>query len=67
MSCAVALVLIVLAAATASAQTRAAAAPTAADLSATLETASRIVGPSVVQIFATSYTAGDGLLPAAGI
>jgi serine protease Do len=56
--------LLVLAAAPASAQPRAAAtAPTAADLSAVLETTARLVGPSVVQIFSTSYAAGDGLLP----
>ena len=65
-SCAAAVVLIVLAAPTASAQTRAAAAPTAADLSTALETAARTVGPSVVQIFSTSYTAGDGLLARSG-
>jgi serine protease Do len=66
LSCAVVSVLVVLAAAPAPAQTRTAPAPTAADLSATLEATSRSVGPSVVQIFATSYAAGDGLLPRSG-
>jgi serine protease Do len=45
------------------AQTRAPAAPTAADLSAALESAARLVAPSVVQIFTTSYTPGEGLVP----
>jgi serine protease Do len=45
------------------AQTRAAAAPTVADLSSSLESAARMVGPSVVQIFTTSYTPGEGLVP----
>jgi serine protease Do len=62
------LVVLTAAAVSVSAQTRAAAAPaaTSADLSTALETAARVVGPSVVQIFSTSYTAGDGLLPRSG-
>jgi serine protease Do len=66
LSCAVALVLVVSIAASAAAQTRTASAPSAADLSALLESTSRSVSPSVVQIFATSYTAGDGLVPKSG-
>ena len=63
MSRAVAFVLVSLTAASGFAQTRAAAAPTAADLSSTLESTARLVGPSVVQIFTTSYAAADGLVP----
>jgi serine protease Do len=65
-ACVVASMLVVLAAAPAPAQPRTASAPTAADLSTALETTARVVGPSVVQIFSTSYTAGDGLLPRTG-
>jgi serine protease Do len=44
------------------AQTRAAAPATAGDLSSTLEATARLVGPSVVQIFTTSYAPGEGLV-----
>jgi serine protease Do len=66
LSCGVALVLVVSITTIAPAQTRTAGAPSAADLSALLESTSRSVSPSVVQIFATSYTAGDGLVPRSG-
>jgi serine protease Do len=54
---------LVLAPASARAQSAARAASTVADLSATLESAARLVGPSVVEIFTTSYAAGDGVVP----
>ena len=41
-------------------QTRAPVVPAAADLSASFEATARIVVPSVVQIFTTSYEVGDG-------
>lgn len=47
-------------AALAQAQTREAA--TAADLSRSLEATARMVGPSVVQIFTTSFTPGEGVV-----
>src|ERR1700754_1122993 len=43
--------------------TRDAAAQTVADLSSTLEATSRLVGPSVVEIFTTSYKPGSGVVP----
>jgi serine protease Do len=61
-SLALALVLSIgLAVAPASAQT--ARAVTANDVSSSLEATARVAGPAVVQIFATSYAAGDGLVP----
>ena len=66
LSCAVALGLVVSITTIAPAQTRTASAPSAADLSALLESTARSVSPSVVQIFSTSYTAGDGLVPKTG-
>ena len=42
---------------------RAAATTTAADLSSSLEATARLAAPAVVQIFTTSYTAGDGIVP----
>jgi serine protease Do len=66
LSCAAAIVLVMSSTTIAPAQTRTADAPTAADLSASLESTSRTVSPSVVQIFATSYSAGDGLVPKSG-
>ena len=65
-ACVVASMLLFLATAPAAAQPRTASAPTVADLSSALETAARVVGPAVVQIFSTSYAAGDGLLPRTG-
>ena len=38
-------------------------AATAADLSSSLEATTALVGPAVVEIFTTSYTPGDGLVP----
>ena len=67
LSCAVAALLVPLGATPVLAQTRnAAVAQSAPELSSTLETTARNVSPSVVQIFATSYTAGDGLVPRSG-
>jgi len=67
LSCAVAALLVPLGATLGSAQTRTAAvAQSAPELSSALETTARNVSPSVVQIFATSYTAGDGLVPRTG-
>ena len=45
------------------ARPRAAAPPTAADLSGVLQTIARTAAPAVVQIFTTSYSAGDGVVP----
>jgi serine protease Do len=47
----------------ASGQTAAAVAAARPDLSADLEATTRLVTPAVVEIFATSYTAGAGLVP----
>ena len=47
----------------AAAQTRSRAVNTAAELSASLEATTRLVSPAVVEIFATSYEARDGLVP----
>jgi serine protease Do len=47
----------------AAAQTRSRAVNTAAELSGSLEATTRLVSPSVVEIFATSYAARDGLVP----
>jgi serine protease Do len=52
----------VLSPAAAVAQTAARAAAVA-DLSGALENATRLVAPSVVEIFSTSYAAGDGVVP----
>jgi serine protease Do len=54
------LTLVLCAPAAGQAQTRTAA--TAADLSGTLETATRLTMPSVVQIFTTAYAPGEGLV-----
>jgi len=59
---AVAIVGLTLAASPASAQTARVAA-TAADLSAAIEATARLVAPAVVEIFTTSYAAGDGVVP----
>jgi serine protease Do len=59
----VALVSLVLQAAPASGQTPSRALNAAADLSSSLEDAARLVTPAVVEIFTTSYTPGDGLVP----
>jgi serine protease Do len=40
-----------------------AAAPSAADLNSALQTTARMTAPAVVQIFTTSYSAGDGIVP----
>jgi serine protease Do len=53
---------LVIAATTANGQTRAAPTSAGAELSRLLETTARLVNPSVVEIFATSYTTGDGLV-----
>ena len=45
------------------ARPRAAAPPSAADLSGILQTIARMAAPAVVQIFTTSYSAGDGVVP----
>ena len=50
----------VLAALPAAGQTRTA---VSSDLSTTLEETTRVVGPTVVEIFATSYVPGEGLVP----
>jgi serine protease Do len=49
--------------AAAQSQPPARAAATMADLSATLEMAAKVVGPSVVEIFTTSYSVADGMVP----
>jgi len=62
-----AIVSLLLAAATASAQPRPRLpATTAADLSSSLEATTRQVSPAVVEIFATSYPAREGLVPRTG-
>jgi serine protease Do len=48
---------------TAIGQTQARPTTSAADLSGALETTARLASPAVVQIFTTSYTPGDGLIP----
>ncbi|PWT81382.1 MAG: peptidase S1 [Blastocatellia bacterium] len=53
---------LVLSASPASAQTSARTDTRAADLSSSLESAARLVGPAVVEIFATSYKTGAGLV-----
>ena len=45
------------------AQTQPSAIPTAADLSRSLEATARTVGPSVVEIFTTTFAPGEGLVP----
>ena len=60
---AIGFIAVLLSASTALAQTRASAAIRATDLSDALETTARMAGPAVVQIFATSYRVGDGLVP----
>jgi serine protease Do len=45
------------------AQTQARGTPTAAEVSSSLEATARLVGPAVVEIFATSFTPGAGLVP----
>jgi serine protease Do len=59
---AVASVALVVTATMADGQTRATPTSAGAELSRLLETTARLVNPSVVEIFATSYTTGDGLV-----
>jgi serine protease Do len=54
---------LVLSVSAAPAQIPARAATTAADLSSSIETTARLVSPAVVQIFTTSFTPGEGLVP----
>ena len=61
-SVAVAVLCLLLTGSPASGQARAAVAATP-ELSASLESATALVGPSIVQIFATGYAAGNGVLP----
>ncbi len=61
-SAAAAVLCLLLTGAPANGQARAAVAATP-DLSASLESATALVGPSVVQIFATGYAAGNGVVP----
>ncbi|HZM96404.1 MAG TPA: trypsin-like peptidase domain-containing protein [Vicinamibacterales bacterium] len=60
---AIGFIAVLLSASTALAQTRTSAAMRATDLSETFETTARVAGPAVVQIFATSYRVGNGLVP----
>src|SRR5437016_2837561 len=55
-------VILALGASSAPAQTRARPNVTASDLSESLESTARLVGPSVVQIFTTAYKPGEGLV-----
>ena len=45
------------------AQERPSSSPIYADLSESLETMARLVSPSVVEIFSTSYVAAEGVVP----
>jgi len=59
----VAILVVILQATSALSQTRPPAATTAADLSRSLEAATALVEPTVVQIFTTSYAPAQGLVP----
>ncbi len=61
--CLVAAALVVLAAGSVAAQTPLRKAAVGSDLSETLETTARTVGPSVVQIFTTTYVPNEGPAP----
>ena len=57
------LLCVLLTAGAAAAQTQARSAATSIELSNALEATARLVTPAVVEIFATSYTPGEGVLP----